>query len=218
MDNRIYNFSAGPAMLPTPVLTRAKEELLSFGGSGMSVMEFSHRSKQFAPVLAKAESGIRRLLNIPENYKVLFLHGGTSLQFAMIPMNFLKNRRAADYIVTGAWGKKAVGEAKRAGEVNVIYDSEETDFTTIPLPEELRFTDRAAYVHYTSNETIDGVEFKYDLDADGIPVVCDASSNILSKSIDLEKYALIYAGAAKEHRPKRTCLSDNPGRSACRRA
>ena len=188
-------------MLPTPVLEKAKEELLSFGGTGMSVMEFSHRSEEFAPVLRKAKQGIKMLLELPENYQVLFLHGGASLQFAMIPMNFLSPGGTADYVLTGAWGKKAAAEAERAGRVNVIYNSEPDNFKTIPSPDELRFTPNASYVHYTSNETIDGVEFKYDLDAGTIPVVCDASSNILSKPLDIEKYALIYAGAQKNIGP-----------------
>lgn len=186
-------------MLPPEVLQKAREELLSFNGTGMSIMEFSHRSKQFAPVLEKAEAGIRNLLGLPENYQVLFLQGGASLQFSMIPMNFLSS--SADYIITGAWGKKAVSEAERCGKVNVIYSSETSGFTAVPLQGEIRFTPDASYVHYTSNETIDGVEFKYDLDAGSLPVVCDASSNILSKPIDAEKYSIIYAGAQKNIGP-----------------
>lgn len=204
MENKIYNFSAGPAILPQEVLEAAQRELLSFDGIGMSVMEISHRSKTFAGVLERAESGIRKLLNVPENYRVLFLQGGASLQFSMIPMNFLK--RNADYIVTGAWGKKAVKEARKAGAVNVIHTTEQSGFTSVPSAEEIRFSRGADYVHYCSNETIDGVEFKYDLDGGGIPVVCDASSNILSKPIDVEKYALIYAGAQKNIGPSGVTL------------
>ena len=165
----------------------------------MSVMEISHRSKHFAPFLEAAERGIRELLQIPENYRILFLQGGASLQFSMIPMNFL--RQSADYIVTGAWGLKAVKEAKKCGAVNVIYSSENEGFKSVPAQDELNFSANPDYVHYTSNETIDGVEFKYDLDAGGLPVVCDASSNILSKPIDIDKYALIYAGSQKNIGP-----------------
>jgi phosphoserine aminotransferase len=204
MVKRIYNFSAGPAILPAEVLERAQGELLSLNGIGMSVMEVSHRSKHFAPVLESAENGIRELLNVPENYRILFLQGGASLQFSMIPMNFLK--ASADYVVTGAWGEKAVKEARKCGAVNVIYSTKETGFKSVPTQDELNFSQTADYVHYCSNETIDGVEFKYDLDGKGIPVVCDASSNILSKPIDIEKYALIYAGAQKNIGPSGVTL------------
>lgn len=200
----VYNFSAGPAILPAEVLEKAQNELLSLGGIGMSVMEISHRSKHFAPILERAENGIRELLNVPENYKILFLQGGASLQFSMIPMNFLK--RAADYVVTGAWGEKAVREAKKCGAVNVIYSTKESGFRSVPNQDELNFSQTADYVHYCSNETIDGVEFKYDLDGKGVAVVCDASSNILSKPIDIEKYALIYAGAQKNIGPSGVTL------------
>ncbi|MDI1241559.1 MAG: aminotransferase class V-fold PLP-dependent enzyme, partial [bacterium] len=178
---RIYNFSSGPAMLPKPVLERAREEMLSLGGIGMSVMEISHRSDQFESILHGAELGIRDLLAIPANYRILFLQGGASTQFAMVPMTFLPKGSSADYIVAGYWGKKALAEANREGNTRVIWNGEETGFTRIPATEELSFSPDAEYVHYTSNETIDGVEFKYDLDAGGIPVVCDACSNILSK-------------------------------------
>ncbi len=204
MTKKVFNFSAGPAILPREVLEIAQRELISFEGIGMSVMEISHRSKTFAGVLERAESGIRRLLSVPDNYRILFLQGGASLQFSMVPLNFLKG--SADYVVTGAWGKKAVKEARKCGRVNVIYSSESDGFRTVPQPEELRFTSDADYVHYCSNETIDGVEFKYDLEAGGIPVVCDTSSNILSKPIDIEKYALIYAGAQKNIGPSGVTL------------
>ena len=202
--NRIYNFSAGPAVLPTEVLEKARNELLSLGGIGMSVMEVSHRSKYFAPILEQAINGIRELLRVPENYKILFLQGGASLQFSMIPMNFLKT--AADYVVTGAWGEKAVKEARKCGAVNVIYSSKADGFRSVPAEDELNFSQNPDYVHYCSNETIDGVEFKYDLDGKGIPVICDASSNILSKPFDIEKYALIYAGAQKNIGPSGVTL------------
>ena len=192
--------------MPLPVLERAREELLSARGSGMSVMEMSHRSEHFAAILEGAERGLRELLSVPENFRILFLQGGAAFQFSMIPMNFLPRDRPADYVVTGSWGVKAVGEAKRCGGVNVIYSGEEDGYRTTPDQSDLRFSPRAAYVHYTSNETIDGVEFKYDLDGDGIPVVCDASSNILSKPFDVEKYALIYAGAQKNIGPSGVTL------------
>lgn len=201
MSERIYNFSAGPAILPLPVLEQAQRELLSLNNIGMSVMEISHRSKHFAPILEGAETGLRELLNVPENYKILFLQGGATLQFSMIPMNFLGANETADFVVTGAWGKKAVKEAKKCGKANVIFSTESDGFRSIPEQENLNFSQNAKYIHYTSNETIDGVEFKYDLDGKGIPVVCDASSNILSKPIDIEKYALIYAGAQKNIGP-----------------
>ena len=201
MTKRIYNFSAGPAVLPTEVLEKAQSELLSLNGIGMSVMEISHRSEHFEPILASAEQGLRELLDVPENYKILFLQGGASLQFSMIPQNFLKVNESADYIVTGAWGEKAIKEAKKFGNVNVIYSSKESSFTIIPKQEEIRFSQNPNYVHYTSNETIDGVEFNYDLSGENIPVICDASSNILSKPIDVSKYALIYAGAQKNIGP-----------------
>ena len=204
MRNKIYNFSAGPAIIPTEVLEKAQRDLLSLGGIGMSVMEISHRSKHFAPILESAESGIRELLNVPANYKILFLQGGASLQFSMIPMNFLKN--SADYIVTGAWGEKAVKEAKKCGDVDVIFSSKTEGFKSFPHQDELNFSQNADYIHYCSNETIDGVEAKYDLDGKGIPVVCDASSNILSKPLDIEKYALIYAGAQKNIGPSGVTL------------
>lgn len=199
--NRIYNFSSGPAVLPEPVLEKARDELLSLGGIGMSVMEISHRSKHFARILESAQRGLRELLDLPDNYKILFLQGGAAFQFSMIPINFLTGHSSADYVVTGAWGKRAVEEAERCGQVNVIWSGAPEHFISVPDQDELSFSSDAAYVHYTSNETIDGVEFKYDLDGGGIPVVCDASSNILSKPIDIERYSLIYAGAQKNIGP-----------------
>lgn len=201
MTIRVYNFSAGPAVLPEPVLERARDEMMSLGGSGLGVMEISHRSRLFGDVLARAENGIRSLLDIPENYHVLFLQGGATFQFSMVPMNLLSSGSSADYLVTGSWGLKAVREASRYGSANIVYDGSAGGFRTVPPQDELRFDPDAVYIHYTSNETIDGVEFKYDLDGHGIPVVCDASSNILSKPIDIEKYALIYAGAQKNIGP-----------------
>lgn len=206
MTKRIFNFSAGPAVLPLPVLERARDEMLSLGGIGMSVMEISHRSKHFQAVLEGAEQGIRDLLAVPDNYRVLFLQGGATLQFSMVPMNFLASGEVADYVITGAWGKKALKEAKRCGDVNVIYSSADRGFKSVPQQGELDLTPDAKYLHYTSNETIEGVEFKCDLDGGGVPVVCDASSNILSKRLDISKYALIYAGAQKNIGPSGVTL------------
>jgi len=206
MTERIYNFSAGPAIMPLSVLEKAKEEMISLGGIGISVMEVSHRSKHFEPILEKAGQGIRDLLNVPENYKILFLQGGASLQFSMIPMNFLVKGETADYVITGTWGKKAIKEAKRCGDAKTIFSSADSGFKSVPSQDELNFTENARYIHYTSNETIEGVEYKYDLDGGGIPVICDASSNILSKPIDVAKHALIYCGAQKNIGPSGVTL------------
>ena len=188
-------------MLPQAVLERARKELTSLNGSGISVMEMSHRSDAFGEILEKAREGIREALSIPDNYQVLFLQGGATLQFSMVPMNFLGRDRAADYIVTGAWGKKAIEDAALFGDVRAVFSAEASGFRSVPEQGEVRIGEDSAYVHYTSNETIDGVEFKYELDGGRTPVVCDMSSNILSKPIDIEKYALIYAGAQKNIGP-----------------
>ncbi len=200
MTERAFNFYSGPAVLPTPVLEQAQADMLSFNGSGVSVMEISHRSDEFLTVLRSAEDRLRMLLGIPENYRVLFLQGGASLQFSMVPLNFLAGG-AADHVITGTWSEKAAMRAGDFGTATVIASTKPEGFASIPAQEELRFSPDASYVHYVSNETIDGVEFPYDLDAYGTPVVCDASSNILSKPIDIEKYALIYAGAQKNIGP-----------------
>ena len=205
MTERIYNFSSGPAVLPVSVLEKAREEMLSFRGSGMGIMEMSHRSDRFAEVLAAAENGLRRLLGLPDDYRVLFLQGGASLQFTMVPMNFLAGG-SADYLVTGAWGAKAAQAATEFGHPRVVYSGETGGFSSVPSQEELRFDPNARYIHYTSNETIDGVEFHYDLDGGTVPVVCDASSEILSRSIDVERYGLIYAGAQKNIGPSGVCV------------
>lgn len=204
--DRIFNFSAGPATLPVEVLKKAQSELLSLNGIGMSVMEISHRSSHFDAVIERAKSGIREHLNIPADYQILFLQGGATLQFSMIPMNFLAADETADYIVTGAWGKKAIKEAKREGNAVAIYNSKNSGFKSTPKDDELTFSENAKYIHYTSNETIEGVEFKRDLDGNGTPVICDMSSNILSKPIDVDKYAMIYAGAQKNIGPSGVTL------------
>jgi phosphoserine aminotransferase len=164
-------------------------------------MEISHRSESFERILSSARQGIRDLLRLPDNFHVLFLQGGASLQFSMVPLNFLPSDRTADYVVTGVWGEKAVIEARRCGNVNIAFDSKPDGYKSIPDQNALRFSHDASYVHYTSNETIDGVEFKYDLDGGDVPVICDASSNILSKPIDISRYSMIYAGAQKNLGP-----------------
>jgi phosphoserine aminotransferase len=198
---RVYNFSAGPAMLPEPVLARARDEMLEWRGSGMCVAEMSHRGKEFMSIAAQAEADLRELLAIPSNYKVLFLQGGASTQFAAIPMNLLRGGGSADYLNTGSWSKKAIAEARRYGEVNVAASTEEGRFTRAPGQGELALSADAAYVHYTPNETIEGVEFGYVPDTDGKPLVADMSSTILSRPIDVSRFGLIYAGAQKNIGP-----------------
>ncbi len=198
---RVYNFSPGPAVLPEAVLQKAKEEMLDWQGSGMSVMEMSHRDKEFMSIAANAERNLRELLAIPANYKVLFLQGGASSQFAAIPMNLLRGKTTADYINTGEWSKKAIGEAKRYCSVNVAGTSEASKFTTVPQQSELKLNKDAAYVHYTPNETIGGVEFNYLPETGNVPLVADLSSTILSRPIDVTKFGLIYAGAQKNIGP-----------------
>lgn len=206
MTERIYNFSAGPAVLPVPVLEEAQRELVALPGVGMSIMEISHRSKTFDEIIGRAESDLRELLGLPDNYHVLFLQGGASLQFSMIPMNFLPADASADYILTGSWGKKAVKEAKKTGGVNIAATMADGNFTRVPHQDELRLDPHAAYVHFTSNETIEGVEWKQEPEAVDVPLVCDASSDILSRPIAVEKYALVYAGAQKNMGPSGVTL------------
>ena len=201
MTERIFNFSAGPAVIPVPVLEEAQIDMLSLPGVGMSVMEISHRSKTFDEIIQGAEAGLRELLNIPKDYTVLFLQGGASLQFAMVPMNFLSLDSSADYIVTGSWGKKAAKEAQKFGNVDMAANMADGGFTRVPTQNELQLNPRAAYVHMTSNETIEGVEFKSEPETSDVPLVADMSSNILSKPIPIEKYGIIYAGAQKNMGP-----------------
>ena len=199
--NRIYNFSAGPAVLPLDVLEEARENLLSLPGVGMSVLEISHRSKAFDEIIQGAEADIRTLAGMPEGYHVLFLQGGASLQFSMVPMNILPQGGSADYVVTGVWAQKAVKEAKRIGNVKIAATTEAENFTRVPRQEELTLDPGAAYVHYTTNNTIFGTEFGYVPEVGGVPLVADASSDIFSGPIDVSKYALIYAGAQKNLAP-----------------
>ena len=188
-------------MLPLPVLEKARDEMLSYQGTGMSIMEISHRSDKFEEVLHRAEAGLRTLLSIPNTFRILFLQGGATLQFSMVPLNFLNRNETANYIITGTWGRKAAIEAQRCGSVRTVYSSETGGFRAIPSLAESDFTAKAQYLHYTSNETIEGVEFSYDVDGGEMPVICDASSNILSKPIDVSKYSLLYAGAQKNIGP-----------------
>jgi phosphoserine aminotransferase len=198
---RVFNFSAGPAVLPLEVLERARAELDDWHGSGMSVMEMSHRGKEFIAIAEQAETDLRELMQIPANYKVLFLQGGASAQFAMVPMNLLRGKKSADYLVTGEWSKKAIKEAKKFCAPNVAGTTEATHFTTVPSQQEIKLDPDAAYVHYTPNETIGGLEFGY-LPATGpVPLVADLSSSILSRPLDVTKFGLIYAGAQKNIGP-----------------
>ncbi len=199
--SRVYNFSAGPAVLPEEVLSQAKEEMMDWHGCGMSVMEMSHRGKEFSSIAEQAEEDLRELMGIPNDYKVLFLQGGASSQFTAIPMNLLRGNQTADYICTGSWSKKAIAEGKRYCEVNVAATTEDSKFTTTPAQNALKLNAEAAYVHYTPNETIQGVEFPYVPETKGVPLVADMSSNILSRPVDVSKFGMIYAGAQKNIGP-----------------
>jgi phosphoserine aminotransferase len=197
---RIYNFAPGPAILPLPVLEEAQRDLVSLPGVGMSVLEISHRGKVFEAILGECVANMRKLANIPENYKILFLQGGASMQFSMVPMNLLGPGKWADYIVNGSWGEKAVKEAKKVGAVNIAHTTA-PDFKRASRPEELKLTPGAAYVHLTTNETIQGVEYKGLIETGGAPLVVDTSSHMFSKPIDVTKCGIIYAGAQKNMGP-----------------
>lgn len=199
--SRVFNFSAGPAMLPQAVLEKAQAEMLDWQGTGMSVMEMSHRGKEYMSIAEQAMTDLRDIMNIPETHEILFLQGGASSQFAMIPMNLLRGKTKADYINTGAWSKKAIAEAKKYCEVNIAATTESDRFSSAPSQSELNLDPDAAYVHYTPNETIGGVEFDYIPETNGVPLVADMSSTILSRPIDVSKFALIYAGAQKNIGP-----------------
>lgn len=200
---RKYNFCAGPAALPTAVLEQAQQEMLDWQGRGLSVMEMSHRSPEYVSIAETAEQDLRDLMDIPDNYKVLFMQGGASSQFAMIPMNLLRGKTAADYINTGQWSKKAIAEAKRYCDVNVAG---ETDFSSAPAQADLKLNPEAAYVHYTPNETIGGVEFDYIPETGDVPLIADFSSSILSRELDVSRFAMIYAGAQKNIGPAGLCI------------
>jgi phosphoserine aminotransferase len=197
---RAFNFSPGPAVLPLEVLEKARDELLDWDGSGMSVMEISHRSKSFVDVAAQAESDLRELMSIPANYKVLFMQGGASAQFSLVPLNLSPPNSTVDYINTGHWSQKGITEAARYCAVHVAGDAG-GDYRRVPPQKELRFSGRGAYVHYTPNETISGVEFGYVPETGGVPLVADMSSSILSRPVAVAKFGMIYAGAQKNIGP-----------------
>jgi phosphoserine aminotransferase len=198
---RVFNFSPGPAVLPDVVLQQAAAEMLDWHGSGMSVMEMSHRGKEFIGIASKAEADLRALLAIPDNYKVLFLQGGAIAENALVPMNLLYGRSVADYVNTGEWSKKSIKEAKKYCSVNVAASAEDRQFSYVPARETWRLTPEAAYVHVCTNETIGGVEYHWAPDTGGVPLVADMSSHILSRAIDVPKYGVIYGGAQKNVGP-----------------
>jgi phosphoserine aminotransferase len=199
--NRVYNFSAGPAVLPVVVLEEIQRDLVALPGVGMSILEISHRSAPFEKILAEAEADIRTLAGVPSDYKVLFLQGGASLQFSMVPMNLLTSGATADYIDGGSWAEKAIKEAKKVGSVNLAATTKAENYSRIPRQDELTLTPNAAYVHMTSNNTIEGTEYKELPQVGGVPLVSDTSSNMFSKPIDVGRHALIYAGAQKNMGP-----------------
>ncbi len=200
--DRLYNFSAGPAVLPLPVLKRAQEEFLCLPGAGASVLEISHRSKPFDAIINQAEANIRKLLGVPDNYRVLFLQGGALLQFAMIPMNILQGTgKKADYVVTGSWSKKALSEAKLVGETNTIWDGKDGGYRRKPSAAEMPFNKDAAYAYICSNETIEGVQYQEFPSTGDVPLVCDSSSDFFSRPVDVSKFGLLYACAQKNCGP-----------------
>ena len=207
MSDRIYNFSAGPAILPEPVLKQAQQDLWNIGASGIGILEHSHRGKLFEKVLAEAEQDCRALAGIPDGYRILFLQGGASLQFAMVPMNLLPKGGTADYLVTGVWSQKAVKEAKLFGRVHEAASSGDRNFAYIPAPGAIRYSDKPAYVHLTTNNTIYGTQWKTEPPVpEGVPLVADTSSDMFSRPIDVTRYGLIYAGAQKNLGPSGVVL------------
>lgn len=207
MSDRIYNFSAGPAILPEPALKQAQQDLWNIGGSGIGILEHSHRGKVFEKVLAEAEQDCRALAGIPDRYRVLFLQGGASLQFAMVPMNLLPKGGTADYLVTGVWSQKAVKEAKLFGRVHEAASSADRDFRYIPAPGAIRYSEKPAYVHLTTNNTIYGTQWKAEPEVpEGVSLVADTSSDMFSRPIDVSRYGLIYAGAQKNLGPSGVVL------------
>jgi phosphoserine aminotransferase len=199
--SRVLNFSAGPGVMPEPVLERAAAEMLDWRGRGLSVMEMSHRSDEFIEIAAHAEAGLRALMDIPGDYRVLFLQGGATLQFAMVPMNLRREGAVADYLDTGQWSKKAIEEARKSGPVNVVASAADSRYTCIPARDTWACDPAASYLHYTSNETIGGVQFHHVPDAGGVPLVCDMSSDILSRPVEVSRFGIIYAGAQKNIGP-----------------
>jgi len=206
MTERIFNFSSGPAVLPLPVLEQVQRDLVALPGVGMSVMEISHRSATFEAIIARAEADIRKLANVPDGYKVLFLQGGASLQFSMVPLNLLAAGQTADYLMTGTWADKAAGEARKVGTVHETGSTAGDGYSRIPNDAECELTPGAAYVHLTANNTIEGTQWHRLPQVGGVPLVSDASSEIFSGSIDISKYGLIYAGAQKNLGPSGVTL------------
>ncbi|QDU87701.1 Phosphoserine aminotransferase [Pirellulimonas nuda] len=201
MSERTFNFSAGPAALPVPVLEKIRDEMLVLPGAGASILEISHRSKPFEAIIAAAEANLRSLLSIPDEYAVLFLQGGSRLQFSMIPMNLAPGGASADYLITGTWGKSALDEAKKIGPARVAYSSAESNFDRLPTPDQLDLDPNAAYLHYTCNETIQGVQFATEPKTGDVPLVCDASSDFLHRPLTIGHYGLLYACAQKNAGP-----------------
>ena len=195
-EKRVFNFSAGHSMLPVPVLEKAAKQILNYENSGMSVMEMSHRSSSYLDIFNKTKDLLKKVMNIPDGYEIVFIQGGATQQFSMVPLNLLKNGKA-DYIITGSFSKKAATEAKKYGEINIAYDGSDNDFKHIPTQDELKLDPEASYVHLCANNTIYGTEWKYVPETNGVPIIADMSSNILSKPIDVSKYGMIYAGAQK---------------------
>ncbi|HVS63238.1 MAG TPA: 3-phosphoserine/phosphohydroxythreonine transaminase [Thermoanaerobaculia bacterium] len=201
MSERVFNFSAGPAAIPLPVLERVRDEMLSLPGAGMSVLEISHRSKWFDAILGEAVENLRRILAVPQDYHVVFLQGGAQLQFDMVPINFLAADRSADYVLTGSWGAKALAEARISGGARVAWDGKLDRYVRVPQSSELDLDPDARYVHFTSNETIQGVQFRNPPETGTVPLVCDASSDFLSRPVDVSRFGLIYACAQKNAGP-----------------
>lgn len=202
MTTRVYNFSAGPAVLPEPVLAEAQRDLLALPGAGASILEISHRSKPFREIIEAAEANLRKLLNISDDYAVLFLQGGSRLQFSMIPMNLLSDAQpSADYVLTGSWGNHALKEAHKHGEMRVAFNGSDTGYDRLPTDTDLELNTDAAYVHVTSNETIQGVQFATEPNVGGVPLVCDASSDFLHRPLQIDRYGLLYACAQKNAGP-----------------
>jgi phosphoserine aminotransferase len=196
-QERVFNFSSGPAVLPVPVLEQIRDEMLSYPGAGMSVMEMSHRSTAFEQIIQTTEKGLRRLYHIPANYKVIFMQGGASTQFNLLPMNLLPKEQSADYILSGSWSQAALKEAKKIGKVRVAASTESENFSRLPTQAELELDLAAAYVHFTSNNTIYGTQWRTEPEVGNVPLTCDASSDVLSRPLDITKYGVLYAGAQK---------------------
>jgi phosphoserine aminotransferase len=200
-QERLLNFSAGPAVLPEAVLTQLRDEMLSLPGVGMSILEISHRSAAFEEILARTQQDLKTLLQVPEGYQLIFLQGGASLQFSMIPLNFLLRGQCAAYVDSGSWARKAMVEARREGEIAVVWSGKSEGYRRMPHYDELKMPENPVYLHVTANETIEGIELFEDFDSGSVPLICDASSNLLSRPLDVSRYAMIYAGAQKNMGP-----------------